>query len=261
MENCILCSTELKFLNTPTFSSEKLNDGNKICTNCFKKIAKIDQNVVLNLKKYSVLDIKNIIIENESLKNKIEKEISDIEYDKIKTKSKIDEIKDDIKNIGADNISMFLGRKEINELPNILSNSERVDNIIQGTYDNGQGVLISTNSRLVFIDKGLIYGLKVEDFPLDKISSIQYETGLIFGKVKIYTSGNTAVIDNIEKTSARKFAEFVRNKLSQPKELQLQGTPQIDIFEKIEKLAKLKESGILSEEEFMEQKKKLLEKL
>lgn len=179
-------------------------------------------------------------------------------------KLKLEEIKATIQNLKLDNISSFFGRKEINELPSILSPDEQINNIIQGMYNGGQGILVSTNRRLIFIDKGLLYGVKVEDFPLDKITSIQYETGLIFGKVKIHTSGNIALIDQVEKSASRKFAEFVRDKLSQPKETVvqvIQSSQQPDILEQIEKLAQLKQKGILSDEEFAEQKKKLLEKL
>lgn len=179
-------------------------------------------------------------------------------------KLKLEEIKATIQNLKLDNISSFFGRKEINELPNILSPDEQINNIIQGMYNGGQGILVSTNRRLIFIDKGLLYGVKVEDFPLDKITSLQYETGLIFGKVKIHTSGNIAVIDQVEKSASRKFAEFVRDKLSQPKEQVvqvIQTSQQPDVLEQIEKLAQLKQKGILSDEEFAEQKKKLLEKL
>lgn len=41
MSNCSICSTELKFLNTPTLGSGKLSDGGAICTNCFKRINKV----------------------------------------------------------------------------------------------------------------------------------------------------------------------------------------------------------------------------
>lgn len=108
----------------------------------------------------------------------------------------------------------------------------------------------------------MVFGLKVEDFPLDKITSIQYETGLLMGKVKIHTSSNVADIENVEKNSARKFAEFVRVKLSEPKtNVSTSQVNEPNVLDQIEKLAKLKETGILSEEEFSEQKKKLLEKL
>lgn len=248
MSNCILCSTELKFMNKPTFGSGKLSDGGVVCTSCYKKINNANPKVVAKLKRHSLADVQNLLEEREQAKSE--------------KNSRFDKIKYHIKSLGLDNASTFFGRKEINELPEILNLNENIDNIIQGTYNNGQGILVSTNRRLVFIDKGLLYGLKVEDFPLDKITSIQYETGLILGKVKIHTSSNIATIDNIEKGAARKFAEFVRNKLSEPKSTSTPASnAEPDVLEQLEKLGKLKESGIISEEEFSEQKKKLLEKL
>ena len=246
MANCALCSAELKFINTPTFGSGKLSDGKRVCTNCFKKINKANPSIAFKLKNYSSNQVESLIKEKEN---------SELEQN-----SRLYEIKIQLKNLNIDNIPTFLGRKEINELPSILAINEEVDNIIQGTYNNGNGILISTNRRLIFIDKGVLYGLKVEDFPLDKITSIQYETGLLLGKVKIFTSGNIASIENVEKTSSRKFAEFVRDKLSNPRaESSTQSTP--NILEQIEKLAKLKDMGILDDAEFKEQKKRLLEKL
>lgn len=237
-------------MNTPTFGAGKLNDGGIVCTSCYKKINNANPSIAFKLKNYTLQQVQEVL---------------QVKADENNSKnSKLDEIKTELKNLNLGNTSLFLGRKEINELPQILAEGEKVNNVIQGTYNNGQGILVSTNRRLVFIDKGLIYGLKVEDFPLDKISSIQYETGLILAKVKIHTSGNIAVIDNVEKASARQFAEFVRKYISQPKEQQtvfIQNNSEPSILDQIEKLAKLKDNGILSDDEFTEQKKKLLEKL
>jgi len=139
--------------------------------------------------------------------------------------------------------------------------------LIQGTYNNGNGILVATNKRLIFIDKGLVFGLKVEDFPFDKISSIQYSTGMLLGKLTIFASGNKAIIDNVDKQRVRIFGDFVRNKISSnDSENSAQTTSstsnntesQDDIVSKLERLAKLKEQGILTEEEFVQQKQKLL---
>ena len=139
--------------------------------------------------------------------------------------------------------------------------------MIQGTYNNGNGILVATNKRLVFIDKGLLYGLKIEDFPFDKISSIQYSTGILLGKLTIFASGNKAIIDNVDKQRVRIFGDFVRNKISsndsensaQTTSLTRNNTDsQDDIVSKLERLAKLKEQGILTEDEFVQQKHKLL---
>ena len=242
MANCIVCENKLGFTNRPTFGQGKLKDGNEICFPCFKN----NGGTISKFKDMSTEELKNFISSRNQFSENSDK--------------RLDEIKRQIQNLKISNVSNFLGRKEINELPKILAESEIVDNIAQGTYSNGQGILVSTNRRLVFIDKGLLYGLKVEDFPLDKITTIQYETGLLLGEIKIHTSGNIAKIDNVEKTTARSFAEFVRNKLSQPKETIAQST-QPNVLDQLEKLAKLKDNGIISEEEFIEQKKKLFEKL
>lgn len=175
----------------------------------------------------------------------------------------LEEIKSQIKNL--DGFESFLGRKEIKELPNILWEDEKLENIIQGTYNNGNGILVGTNKRLIFVDKGLIFGLKVEDFQYDKISSIQYETGLIFGKIIIFTSGNKAVIENVIKGKVRVFGEWVRAKISNQNQtktsqnkLQTNLNEDANIIDQLEKLANLKERGILTDEEFIIQKKKLL---
>jgi len=179
--------------------------------------------------------------------------------------SRLEEIKKQIKDANLDNVSSFFGRKEIKELPEILDDSEVVDNIVQGMYNNGMGILVSTDRRLIFVDKGFMWGLKVEDFPLDKITSIQYETSILSGKIKIHISGNISEIDHVGKMEARRFAEFIRNKLSAPKSSTPASSPskdtESDIFGKIEKLGKLKSAGLLTEEEFNEQKSKLLSKL
>ena len=111
-----------------------------------------------------------------------------------------------------------MGRKEIKELPSILWEDENIERLVQGFYNGGLGILVATNKRLIFVDKGLVYGLKVEDFPYDKITSIQYKTGLLMGEITIFASGNKADISNIEKKQTRTFAEYTRARITASKE-------------------------------------------
>ncbi len=164
-------------------------------------------------------------------------------------------------------IESLLGCKEIKELPNILWDDEIVENMISGIYNSKIGVLFATNKRLIFVDKGLLFGLKVEDFPYDKITSIQYETGILMGKITIFASGNKAELKDATKDLVRNFAETVRARIenkenpSQPK-LQVESLSQtLTMDEKIaqlERLQKLKEAGILTDEELAQQKAKIL---
>ena len=173
----------------------------------------------------------------------------------------LEEVKSQIEHLGG--ATKLLGFKEIKELPKILWEDEQVEKLVQGRYGKGIGILVATNKRLIFVDKGLIYGLRVEDFPYDKISSIQYETGLVYGEIKIFASGNKADIEHVNKKHAKNFAEYVRARISGVKEHA--SAPEDpaqassdDVITQLERLAKLKEQGILSEDEFLVQKENIL---
>src|SRR6478672_8751933 len=90
-----------------------------------------------------------------------------------------------------DGYSKWLGKKEFKALPDILWEDEQLEKAVQGWYESGTGLLVATNKRLIFIDKGMVK-LRVEDFPYDKMTSIQYETGWVQGEITIFASGNKA---------------------------------------------------------------------
>lgn len=172
----------------------------------------------------------------------------------------LDEVKSQLQRL--DGASRFLGRKEIRELPKILWEAESVLGAIQGVYKNRIGMLVATDRRLLFVDKGLM-SLRIEDFPYDKITSIQYQTGWLMGEITIFASGNRAEIKQTPKDQTRVFAETVRNRISGGQasvESQSQSVPPVnpDFLERLERLGKLREQGVLSEEEFQTQKQGIL---
>lgn len=173
----------------------------------------------------------------------------------------LEEVQDQISHLST--AGKLLGHKEIKELPNILWEDEKIEKIVQGLYEKKNGILVATNKRLIFIDKGLIYGLTVEDFPYDKISSIQYKTGLIFGELTIFASGNKADIQQVEKKQVKDFCDYVRARITEAKEHAsyqpgLKQNNPGDLADQIKKLANLKDQGLLTDEEFSAKKKQLL---
>ncbi len=176
-----------------------------------------------------------------------------------------EEIQNQIKNL--DGVSKIFGFKEIKALPDILWEDEILERIVQGMYGNGKGILCATNKRLIFVDKGLLYGLKVEDFPYDKITSIQYETGMLMGKIQIFASGNKAEITHMDKKQAKDFGDYIRARTtrqsehaSMPSSISSSGDA-LSMDQKLnalERLAKLKEQGILTDEELQNEKKKIM---
>ena len=99
-------------------------------------------------------------------------------------------------------IGQFLSKREIKELPSVLWDGELPLHVVDGRYNGGFGILVATDRRLVFVDKGL-FSLKVEDFPYDRISSIEARTGMVMGQMTIYAAGNKEEIQHVpERPSA-----------------------------------------------------------
>ena len=206
--------------------------------------------------------LERLMTRQETLRRKLkarEKELQDAQR---RQRDRVAEIEAQLR--ALDGASRFLGRREIKELPNILWDSEQIHDIVQGSYDSGLGILVSTDRRLIFVNKGMIYGLKVEDFPNDKITSIQYETKLLLGSITIFASGNKAVVKNVNKDQVRTFSEGVRARVAAgsfpaTEEPSPSGGPtENDMAGQLEQLAALKEKDILTEEEFTAKKKQIL---
>lgn len=170
----------------------------------------------------------------------------------------IESIKEELSNIGF-TPGMFV-MKEVNELPSILRVNEKIFAVAQGVYDGNTWLVVCTSSRFLFLDKGMLFGLKQVEVPMDKVSSIQFETGLILGSVTISHHGSSK-IQNIAKDQVKRFAEQANIAIEQYKtksSSSVSASPVNDKFEKLEKLSLLKDKGILTEQEFSDEKKKLL---
>lgn len=161
-----------------------------------------------------------------------------------------------------------VNKREVKELLNILTPDENVENITSGFLKEGKGttgngLLVATNFRVIFIDKSMLgFGIKMEDFPYKNISSVTLDTGFLKSVIKIICSGNKAEINLV--TGAKEFSEFIRRKtfdFDKISNTQFIVSDKENVIEKIEKLAELKSKGILTEDEFITQKAKLLDKL
>ncbi|NIF04924.1 hypothetical protein F3J23_05670 [Chryseobacterium sp. Tr-659] len=174
-------------------------------------------------------------------------------------RSRLDEIKEELEKLDI-NPTIF-ARKEIHALPDILSADEKIVYLVEGRNKMTKHhiILAATDRRMIFVDKEFMYGLKVEDFSYSKISSIQYETALLLASIDIHVADDIVEIDGVGKYDAELFCARVRDFMSRPEEF-FQNKPELTVLDQLEQLGRLKASGVLSEEEFNNQKKKLLEK-
>jgi hypothetical protein len=162
------------------------------------------------------------------------------------------------------NIRMF-GRKELKKLPEVLWEGEVVRELLQGRYEEKQGILVLTDRRLLFMEEG-VFRSRVEDFPFDKISSVQSSSGMMFGKLIIFASGNKATIDQVApKEHAVHLAETLRHRLNEPAS-PAESPPPVapsapDVMDQLKRLGELRDAGVLTPEEFESKKAELLRRL
>ena len=113
-----------------------------------------------------------------------------------------------------DRIRMRTGAgREFKKLESHLWERETVEMVCVGQYGRGQGLLALTNLRLLFIYHGIM-GQTTEDFPLEKISSIQWSSGLALGTITIFASGNKAEVKSVNKDDGKAIVDRVRSIIS-----------------------------------------------
>ncbi|EPN4500638.1 PH domain-containing protein [Citrobacter freundii] len=183
-----------------------------------------------------------------------------------KTASK-DQLKAEMKRLAAAvSDTPFGTKKEFFHLPEILNSDEQPLGIVSGMMDGNTWLITLTNQRIIFLDKGMIFGVKQVDVNLQNIVSIGGKTGLMFGEITISTSGQNYTIKNVIKSSVIPFTNLVNetknsraNNKTSPSPQNTNEKPSFDdVMDKIERLAEMKEEGILTDEEFQQQKQRIL---
>lgn len=157
----------------------------------------------------------------------------------------------------------LLKMKEISELETFLHSDETIlritSAILKGSGKNG--VFVATNNRCFFLYKGGLFShVSSEQFAYDKISSVEFSTGLISAELVIYASGNKIEL-SIIKEEVRDLCEFLNSqsrKKPEPVAPPASANTGNDMIAQLERLAHLKEIAAITEEEFVVAKKKLL---
>ncbi len=160
---------------------------------------------------------------------------------------------------------IFWTRKEIKALPEILNEGEHIKALTSGMIDNSTWLMVTTDRRLIFLNCGMVLGVQQIQMPLDRIQSIDHQFMLFFGSIKVYDGVNVTTVGMILKPAILPFVKATQEAMYQYNKTQAapaKPAPEAhhspDIATQLSKLVELKEKGYLSEQEFQEQKKKLL---
>lgn len=158
---------------------------------------------------------------------------------------------------------LFFTKKEVKELPNILRDEEIIMYATSGFMDGNTWLITLTNRRILFLDRGMIYGLKQVDMPIEKINSISYKKGLVFGSITIYHGSGNMEVKQISKTTIAPLTEAINKEIEEhnnksslvkpPNE-----TSDFSLADELFKFKQLLDDGAITQEEYDDMKKNLL---
>ena len=119
-----------------------------------------------------------------------------------------------IEDLASKKLNLKLGvRKELRKLTDLLGEDEEVLNLARGQDDGKTGLLVITDRRIVFTEQGMMRS-RLEDFPYEKVSSVQTSTAMLSGQLTIFVSGNKAEIkDVMPKDRVKEIGDYVRRRI------------------------------------------------
>lgn len=147
------------------------------------------------------------------------------------------------------------GRKETRHLANVLDRGEFVHAIGIGNLGGKMGIVALTDRRLIFLEKS-IGSEDVVEFALASIGAVSLGKRMGGETLTITHSGTSATITTLQHGQGDAIARKFREMQDHPTTASANAA--VDPIEQIERLATLRDKGILSEEEFQAQKTQLL---
>ncbi|WP_258240017.1 PH domain-containing protein [Pseudidiomarina homiensis] len=170
----------------------------------------------------------------------------------------------------------FGTRKELKALPDYLELDEVVfaftsglmhQTVTSNASDMGVNTWLAvlTNERFLFLDAALLSGaIDTQSVRHDRVSAVSASQGWMFGKIIIDLGARLITIDNCTKDSVKAMASLANKWLRQSATHKVDPAPKAnanDPLDLLERLARLKTQGTLTEQEFQAAKAKILAKL
>jgi hypothetical protein len=186
----------------------------------------------------------------------------------------LDEVWDQIN--GLPHRYIFYTKKEIRYLPKVLNENEHILALTSGFMNNRTWLAVCTNRRVLYLNRGMFFGLDQLQMNLDRIQAIDSGFGLVFGSIRVWDGAASMNINLVLKSSVGPFVKTVQDAMDKYKRLMVHelaasatsahqtasshgSLPNANpMIAELERLARLKADGHLSEAEYAAAKQKLL---
>ncbi len=127
-------------------------------------------------------------------------------------------VEEQLKRIGCN--FKFWGRSEVNELGRILMEDEIIAECVNGEYANGFAMLVTTNHRLLLVDKKPFLYLTVEDLRYEMITEFNYNHRFFNATINIYTANKTMTFTSWNQHRLRQLLEYIQSRVLEMRQQQ-----------------------------------------
>ena len=157
-------------------------------------------------------------------------------------------------------VSLWGVRKELRDLPKKIDEDEEILGLLRGfTKELTIVLLVATKKRLFILDRRFFYGSASKEISYLTIANVRNQTGLFFGDLIIDDQGEDHRFIYAYKKDLRKFADVLGDKVEEYREKSVEANDQyLSTADELKKLWDLKEKGVITEEEFKTQKRRLM---
>jgi hypothetical protein len=165
--------------------------------------------------------------------------------------------------IRAKHSKLIFKGNEVKNLEAQMRPGERVLELGQGSYEKESGLVVLTNQRLFFFQKAAMFGERIEEFSLSAISSISLNKGMSGEVLTVHASGNNAEIKNLMPGRGSAIADAFNLQKSQSSGAVAPTAvaSDVDPMAQLEKLAALRDKGIISDQDFEAKKAEILDRI
>lgn len=228
---CGICSKPF-----PTFSTKyPTKDKKVICKSCAKELGLS----AFSSQKYTL---------SELIANGVQDEVD----------PHAKKIEDRLNELGLTDV--FGTKKEIKALHKYINDDEQIQYVASGLTEENSILLVLTDERMIFLDKGIAYGVRKTEIPIDKINSVSYDKGMLMSKLKVFNGAALIEIRGIPNTSIEPLTAAINTEIKRAKtpNTVMVNNSKPSVTDEIRNYKSLLDDRIITQEEFDAKKKELL---
>lgn len=120
------------------------------------------------------------------------------------------EVEEQLKRVGC-NYKVW-GRSEIRELSNVLMPEEVIAQAVNGSYEGGWAMLVTTNYRVLLVDRKPML-LTIEDIRYDMMSEVDFHNRMFGATIRIMTPMRNLMFKSWSIPRLRKTVNYIQQRV------------------------------------------------